>query len=403
MKARYLRLMALAAICFAALTTQALAKVAIVYRNDRNTPMRGELVAEGPDKIVIKIANIDTPIPRHLIDRIEYELTVPEEYAEKTRDLAKTDIEGRYKAIKWLYGLSTDQADRLAVRELRGLLADQKDHQQARLLMELIQQRIKDRNKPDDGGGNGSKPDKPDSGNGQTEHATRPGKARTLTKEERNLMKVIEVVLDDKPRIAISDRDMIDFYDKYREDPALADYRGRRGRTAFLNLDGYQKMDIIFRTKASDYYKKVSINDEPQPLQTFRQKIAGGLVGRHCGSCHGGGKAPGLHIITERATGEEVAYTNLLILSRAKSRNLPLIDRNVPNESLLLQYGLPREEARYPHPDVRGFKHFFSGVDDPRFAEAVSWVNSLYRKANYPIEYKLPKPAEEEKDAEAEE
>jgi len=366
----------------------ALAKTAIVYRTDRTAPMRGELVAEGPDQVVLRIANIETTIPRRLIRRIEFELTVPEQYAQRIADLEADDHEGKYNAIKWLYGLNTLEADKLAKGELDKLIKAKPDHQQARLLRELIQQRIKAREaEQDNGGQTTTDPTKDPTPPTDT---TKPGKAKVLDKDQVNLMKVIEIIIDDKPRIAINNRDLNKFYEEYREHAAMSEYQGRSGRSKFMRLDGYRIMDLIFKMGATKWYSKVNVLDEPKPLQTYRQNYAAGLVARHCGSCHGGGKAKGLYIVTERAASIETAYTNLLIMHRTNIKDLKVIDRAVPDESLLLQYALPREDARYPHPEVKGFRQFFTGKDDKRFAEAVAWVRSLYPKAQYPIQYTIP-------------
>jgi hypothetical protein len=386
------RIAALAVVIVALIAELGPAKTAIVYRTDRDEPMRGELVSEQPDKVIIKIANIDTPIPRSVILRVEYELSIAEQYAERTAEIEPTEFDRRYEAIKWLYGHNTLEADQLAARELRKLLDDKPDHPQAPLLLELVTQRIQGRladpqdPNPDDDVPNGADQD--------TDKPT--ARPRTLDPEQRNLMKVIEIVLSARPRIAISDRDLREFYDKYRDDPAMTRYQGRRGKARFMRLKGHQHLELIFETKAKEYYSKVTIRDEPKPLQVYRQKIASGLVARHCGSCHGHGEADGLYLIPEDASGEEVAYTNLLILHRTQVGKQRLIDRDIPEESLLVQYALPREAARYPHPDVPGFKQYFRSEDDPRYGETIEWIGSLYRKAQYPVDYQIPTAASQD-------
>ncbi len=387
MTARCLRLLTLGVLCVATLASPVAAKTAVVYRTDREQPMRGEWVSEDADQIVIRIANINTPIPRRLIRKIEFELSIPERYQQKTAELADDDNEGRYEAIKWLYSLNALQADRLAEQELNKLLEPKPDHQQAKLLRELVRQRIAarqaeaDKNRPD------PRPDQPEGDDAAADDGDGPV---MLKPEQRNLMKVIEVVLKEKPRVAISNADKLEFYEAHRDKPAMSDYVGERGKGRFVRLDGHEILDMIFTVGDRRYYQKVTMLDEPKPLQTFRQSYAAGLVARHCGSCHGGGEAPGLYLFTDRASGEETAYTNLLILQRTRVGNRHMIDREVPAESLLLQYALPRDEARFAHPDVPRFKQYFSGVNDKRFQKAVQWVGSLYRKANYPVDYQVP-------------
>jgi hypothetical protein len=54
-----------------------------------------------------------------------------------------------------------------------------------------------------------------------------------------------------------------------------------------------------------------------------------------------------------------------------------MIDRAHPEDSLLLQYGLPRNEAKVPHPDVQGFRPAFRrGRDDTKYQAIARWIGS---------------------------
>jgi hypothetical protein len=69
----------------------------------------------------------------------------------------------------------------------------------------------------------------------------------------------------------------------------------------------------------------------------------------------------------------------------------PLIDYQNPGRSPLLQFGLPREDAITPHPDVVGWTPVFRSRDSRAFQRAVRWIQSMYRpRPDYPIEYTPP-------------
>ena len=44
----------------------------------------------------------------------------------------------------------------------------------------------------------------------------------------------------------------------------------------------------------------------------------------------------------------------------------------------MIQRGLPRDQAIPPAPEVPGWSPSFRGPDDPRVADLVAWIESLY-------------------------
>ena len=54
-----------------------------------------------------------------------------------------------------------------------------------------------------------------------------------------------------------------------------------------------------------------------------------------------------------------------------------MIDRDEPRTSLLAAYGLPRAEAKTPHPDVPGFRPYFRTRNDKRYGSMIDWIDRL--------------------------
>ena len=73
----------------------------------------------------------------------------------------------------------------------------------------------------------------------------------------------------------------------------------------------------------------------------------------------------------------EEAYTNFFLLDRSALEGMLMIDRAQPIKSLLLQWGLPRESATFPAPDIEGWRPFFNGLEDPTFLQYLKWIESL--------------------------
>ncbi|HWB19759.1 MAG TPA: hypothetical protein VG711_05620, partial [Phycisphaerales bacterium] len=81
--------------------------------------------------------------------------------------------------------------------------------------------------------------------------------------------------------------------------------------------------------------------------------------------------------------------SNLLTLERLKlDPQWPLINYEDPEKSLIVQYGLPRNIARKPHPDVSGWKPAFSQTNDRLKNATIEWINSMMQpRPEYPVDF----------------
>lgn len=389
------------------------AKTVVLWLDGRTDPLTGELISETPNQVVLRIAGIKTTVDRNRIQRIEYELSLPEQYEQRRAALDDEDYEARYDLARWLFGKEQPVADRLAQRELRSLVEDNPDMRQAQLLLQLVNQRIEDRREreaaeeaakaereaetdaPAEGEGAGRPP---------RDGADEPGQPKYLTKAQRNLLKVMEINLEREPRVVVPRKTTNQFLETYRDSLALDDFEGRRGRARFKRMAGHEQLAVMFEAKAREFYDEVIVTTEPEPLQEFRQKWSRGLVAGHCGSCHNPrDNAPGLTLFTDEPASEKVAYTNFLILHRTQVGGRPMINRDATQRarSLLVQYALPRDDADMPHPEVEKFQPFLRGKQDPRYEQLINWIGKLYPSATYAIEYRLPWRGDEVEEPEA--
>ena len=58
-----------------------------------------------------------------------------------------------------------------------------------------------------------------------------------------------------------------------------------------------------------------------------------------------------------------------------------LVNRDKPDESLLLTYMLPRADTRYPHPDVPNFKPLYQRAGAPGYEDVGHLARALVRAA----------------------
>jgi hypothetical protein len=109
--------------------------------------------------------------------------------------------------------------------------------------------------------------------------------------------------------------------------------------------------------------------------------------------CHGGPFAGRLFLHRRNFKDDNVRYTNLLILERLKlDPEWPLINYDKPEDSLIIQYGLPRESARKPHPRVDGWKPVFSPINQKMKGDTIEWIMAMMQpRPEYPVDYEPPK------------
>jgi hypothetical protein len=155
----------------------------------------------------------------------------------------------------------------------------------------------------------------------------------------------------------------------------------------------------------------VVVETDPAAIQEYRRLVQP-LVLANCATvgCHGGMSAGNLVLNTTAATNELASYTNFYILEQYAQKiksagdqqsvfgsgpvEREMIDRTHAEDSLLLQYGLPRNLAKFPHPEARNFRPaFLHGREDTKYRAIANWIGSVLApvEPKYGIDYQPPK------------
>lgn len=222
-------------------------------------------------------------------------------------------------------------------------------------------------------------------------------KPKLLTDDDIELLKVYEVDLNPTsgkpPRITIPGSALKQFLKEYREDDRIP--RGK-DQKAFLKSDGHKQLALLFELRARNYYKHVRVRT---PIESLREwdSLHSQYIQGYFQPHFGAGKVPGVYLIPKGRDEKRIAMTNFYILTQTRLGGTPMIDRDTPEDSLLLQWGLPREDgiAKFAAPDVEGWKPYFKDKEDARFKEMVQWIESLVREnqgSTYGIKYDRPEP-----------
>lgn len=180
----------------------------------------------------------------------------------------------------------------------------------------------------------------------------------------------------------------------------------------FASLSPFQQALMIIRHGDADMRKDVIILSDPGALRDFRLNIQP-IILRGCASagCHGS-QAGGPFVLFPSMDNEPAAYTNFYMLATYKKRPAAqpdsifggslagalMLDRQAPERSLVLTYGLPVQQAGgHPHPVVPNFRPTFTSVNDPTYRRVGSWIADVLinEEPVYGISYQPPvaKPA----------
>jgi len=135
----------------------------------------------------------------------------------------------------------------------------------------------------------------------------------------------------------------------------------------------------------------ISVRSDPKALKVFRRHVWP-LLARSCASstCHGSPKGKGKLKLYKVAGSDNLGmYTNFVILDMFTKDGKQMLNRDHPERSLLLEYGLPHKEAKSRHPGKTIMSPLFRSVKDPNYRNVKAWINSLNGPPhpNYGVDY----------------
>lgn len=352
--------------------------------------LRGTLVDEQRDHIVLRIANIETRVPRAEVDRVITRRPLLERYRSMREAIDDDDVDRLLPLIEWMRANGLlDQA----LEEIQHVLEIEPNNGRARRLRRLIEQQVALRDKTEE---NRKAADAEQDAGGGNERPGRfaPGEFPLLSESQVNLVKVYEIDLDDPPPIVI-DRETVDeLLEEYGDHPDIP--VSREGRQAFHRKPPLEILKTMFRLRARELYSRVRVRKLPESLRRFRDHVNATWLVNACATtrCHGGTEAGRLALYNRDPRTERSAVTNFMILDRFHlDDGTPMINYETPQRSPLLQMTLPREESAFPHPEVYGWRPVFRELEARRLQQAVEWIKSMHRpRLDYPIAYEPPRP-----------
>jgi hypothetical protein len=376
----------------------------------------GRTVATTAESVTIAIAGVPTTFPMADVELIRKLPPLEEQYERLRAATRDNDVDGLLRLAEWLRSRGRYT---LALREIASALAADPTNRAAAEQRTLVEQqqrlahlsRWREQQREAERARRASSPapasDEPAE---PAEDAPAPRRIfPLLTSDQINIIRVFETDLADPPKMRIPREVVNDFLDAYAGQ--AVEGRGTvpvspDGRDLFARQRPVEVLRWFFDLRAREFYPRVEVQENPRALRLFRDTVHRTWLINSCATskCHGGEEAGRLFLYNRNPTRDESATTNLVILdSYRTNEGLPLVDYREPERSLLLQYGLPRNQAVTPHPPVEGvtrrWQPAFEGPQDRRFRDAVNWILSMYpNRTGYPIEYTPPVPGQLEQE-----
>lgn len=200
-----------------------------------------------------------------------------------------------------------------------------------------------------------------------TAEAEQSGPHQVLTDEDINTLRQKELPADDESVRIVLRGDVMRRY--------LA--HGDHDVAAFRQLPLSQQARQILASGDPDLLPDVRVLNDPPSLRIFRQQIDP-IIETACGTvgCHGGTGGGDFHLYSNDIP--NAAYTNFYILQTYSTLiggvPRPTVDRTLPEQSLILQFGLAASEASMPHPAVPNFRPRFRVRSDGGYQHVLEWI-----------------------------
>lgn len=378
-----------AAIAFAA------AEEADVYLKDGRR-LHGDVTETETHVIIRTPAGELPPIPKDQVLRVVRRVTPDGEYRNKVEALPPDDVEGHYDVARW--AMEIERWD-LVVKQCKYVLALAPDHRNARILLDHARKQLAEAGE-----------EEPDTADADTEEAAGAEEQPAaplepppkLSDEDIKRIKLSELSFtggDERIRVQ---------FKRVRGEPDLPrrfaeEMRGKEGYDAtwesrFLRMRNDEQLREIVAATGLKYAERIDISGDPARFNAFRRQVLP-MLNRDClrSGCHGAG-GKGFVVPLGSKQSEEYAYTVFHLLDSIETRHGPLINRDMPRDSVLLNYLLPLDPAtvagegrNIQHPDVKRFRPAVRSRDDRSYQVVHDWISSLAMPhPDYGLSYELP-------------
>jgi hypothetical protein len=331
----------------------------------------GEVVEQTPEGIKVKRPLATVFYPRDQILSIEPVYDVKEDYADRLSKLKKDDFEGQLALGQWAL---ENKLYPEAVKHLEEAVK-LKNEERARLLLRQAKAKIEDAQKskgPSSGAGG-------DTGTSAGDDGAVSIATQMVSDADIQKIRMAELSDDDQVKVELRKNVVERFLEQVR---GRGGFEKKGADAEFRRLPPVKRAKyIIDHTNPDDPFRDdIIIKSDPASMREFRSGVWR-WVSTSCAAatCHGSAKGQGgLKLWNVVGRSDNVDYTNFLILDSFHTKDgLQVIRRDEPEESLLLQFGLPDNQAKHRHPKEKPPP--FASRTSPLYKATLDWILSLKR------------------------
>ncbi len=385
------RIVATLVLFLAASIAMAEVKTVVLKNGERVT---GE-VTKTPEGYRVETKMGAKTYPNDQVASVEAVSSTADEYAELVKKTNAKTADDHYKLAEWAFSHNLFDA---AQKELAAALALEPEHVKAKLLQKQVEAKLAGPGKtpaataaasPAPGATNAPSP---------TEAATAGGiKPEYLVSEEDiSHIRMEELRPSDKVTIKFKSG-VLEQYIKDRSGANDNNFKDKSDVERFKGKSPMEQLTIILNTPVLNidslnvYKDKIEITTDPNFMKDFRASVWP-VVRDSCAQaqCHGGNDVNGgFKLFRAAAMTPAIDYTNFVILDGFVSGGRRMINRSSPDQSLLLNYALPNDFARYKHP--KKITTPLTSKEDSKYKAIVGWVKSLQAvHPPYRLKYRAP-------------
>jgi hypothetical protein len=306
-------------------------------------------------------------------------------YMERKSRIDTNDADALYDLARWVLADHGNDRDLLenAQADLRKALKIKEDHKRAELLLRLVDAKLASF------AGEAS---------GETATATAEGPGKFAEDElvsQRDIYSIRMAELRESDRVTIKyENDVLNRFIELMRQAERTGWDQRNTELAFRGLSRQRQVTYMLEQEPNNWnlQKDILITTDPAFMQDFRRKVWP-IIRRTAASMkngYGANLMDGYKFKISASGGDPVDYTNFVILVGYKKGRVRMVDRQKPEDSLILKAGL--QETIDPSVDPRTVMPSYTIINSTEYKVVLEWIKSLRgpMEPNYHLEWQPP-------------
>jgi hypothetical protein len=302
-------------------------------------------------------------------------------YMERKSKIDTADADALVGLAQWVMAEHGKNRDLLknAEADLEQAMKINKDHRRTQLLLRVVRGQL-EATEPKEGAG----------GDSGTARAGRISEDELVTQRDIYNIRLQELREDDRVTIKYQN-DVLNRFIKIMRASERSGWDKRSTEKRFRGLSRRKQVAYILDQVPDnwDILQDILIQNDPQFMVDFRNKVWP-ILRRTVASAknnHGGNLMDGYRFKIAAAGGEKVDYTNYVILVGYKKGRMRMVDRQKPQDSLILKAGL--QETIDPTTDPRSVVPSYAVKNSAAYKRLMEWIKSLKgpMEPNYRLEW----------------